>query len=209
MSKAADILNAIKHRLPGQIPNLYPTLNNAVRAIAKRLHHNDSTLVRGELTVNVTAGASSGDLPDDFWGLMGRPYIEGQMDTLAPVPDQETELQYAQPSTPQWYRLTNLSAIKLIPGSSAAAVLKGAYFQRPTKITGPTSPIPYNELFDDAIQEALVHLHGTGNTTGNPNDVQMLENYLYPIVDAVSGTIEKAAPKRIRKSNPINGRLNR
>ncbi len=209
MSTAADIFNAIKHRLPGQIPNLYPTLNNAVRAIAKRLHHNNSTLVRGELSVNVTAGASSGDLPSDFWGLMGRPYIEGQTDILVPVPDRETELQYTQPSIPQWYRLTNLFAIKLIPGSSVAAVLKGDYFQRPAKITGPTSVIPYNELFDNAIEETLIHFHGTGNTTGNPNDVQMLESFLHPMVDAVSGTIEKAAPKRIRKTNPINGRLNR
>lgn len=208
MSKAADIFNAIKHRLPGKSTTAYPVLNSAVRAIAKRLLHNNSTLVRGELTVNIEAGASTGNLPEDFWGLMGWPYILGQMESLDPLPNRETELQYVVASIPQWYRLTNLSQIKLIPGSIAAVVLKGDYFKRPDRITGPMSSIPYNELFDDAIEELLVHLYGTGNTTGNQSDVQMLEAFLNPRVDAVASTIEKTAPLRIKNTNGLDGRLN-
>lgn len=195
MSSARDIIDGIKHRLPSRV-NLYPTLNRTVRMVSKRLFFHKSSLVKGALSVTITADSASASLPSDFWGLMEAPYISTDVRPLEPVPDRETKLTYSSNTTPMFYEIMG-TTLYLYPGSSSEITIKGAYWSRPTAITKPSDTMPYNELFDDAIQEALLHIYSSGDSTGNPGEIGMLQNFINKSVDEIVPYIEMSAPKRL------------
>ena len=203
MSQAKDIIDDIKHRFPDRAGNIYPALNRAIRLVSKRLKYHGSSSVKGALSVSITAGASSGTLPTDFWGLLGEPYISGETYALKPLPDLRTKLIYSTASTPIYYEIYG-STINLIPGSSGAATVLGDYWQRPTKITKPTDTIPYLELWDDVIQEALIHIYSTGGSSVDANYISMMENFIYKSIDEVIPGLERKAPTRIEDANQYN-----
>ena len=195
MSQVKDIIDGIKHRLPDRV-NLYPALNRAVRMISKRLFFHKASMIQGVLSVSISADASSGSLPDDFWGLISRPYRSTDTYTLMPVPDKEIELKYNNNSTPIYYKVSG-TTLHLYPGSSGAITINGDYWKRPTKLTKTEDTMPFNELFDDAIEEALIHIYVTGDSTGNPNDISLMQNFINKAVDEVAPYIDKQAPQRV------------
>lgn len=194
MSQVKDIIDGISHRLPDKI-NLYPALNRAVRMIAKRLFYHDVSLVRGSLSVSIAEDATTGTLPTDFWGLVGRPYIDGQTRYLEPLPEQRYKLLYTSAAIPIYYEIAGTS-ITLVPGASSASTVKGMYFQRPTQLTSPMDTMPYNEAFDDAIAEALIHTYITGNSTGS--EVATMQHFINKAVDEMAPYMDKSAPVRTK-----------
>jgi hypothetical protein len=187
MSQVKDIIDSIGHRLPDK-NNLYPALNRAVRMIAKRLMYHDASMVRGSLAVTITAASSSGSLPSDYWGLVGKPYISTETRYLEPVPDPRYKLLYSENSKPRYYEIVG-TTINLYPGWTAGGTINGDYWARPTKLTSPTDTVPFNEMFDDAIEESLL-----ASYTGQ--DVSVLENIIYKSVDEIVPYIDKQAAYR-------------
>jgi hypothetical protein len=194
MSQVKDIIDGISHRLPDKT-NLYPALNRAVRMIAKRLFYHDCSLIRGDLSVTITADTSTGTLPSDYWGLVGRPYISGETRYLEPLPEQRYKLLYTSNSIPIYYEIYG-TTIDLTPGCSSASTVKGYYFKMPTKLTGPMDTVPYQEVFDDAISEALIHTYMTGNSTGS--EISAMQDFINKAVDDVAPYMDKATPVRVR-----------
>ena len=192
MSTAADIIDSVRHRLPDRV-NVYPALNRAVRLISKRLFYHKSTLVMGALSESVAADANSLSLPSTFWALMSKPYISGKTYPLEPVPDMEAKLNYTDDSTPIYYEIQG-QTMYLYPGTSSIITIKGDYWTRPTKITSPMDTMPYSELFDDAIEEALLHTYVTGNSTG---EIGGLQNFINKAVDEVVPYLEMKSPTRV------------
>ena len=193
MSQVKDIIDGIKHRLPDRV-NIYPSLNRAVRLIAKRLMYHDSSFVRGALSVTVAEDGTSGALPSDFWGLAGKPYIYGKKRFLEPIPDQRYKLLYTTVSEPRYYELSG-TTLNLYPGTSSEISIRGMYWARPAELDDPTDTMPYNELFDDVISEALIHIYGTGMTTGNTAELQMMTAMINQAVDEIVPYIDKQAPR--------------
>lgn len=189
MSQVKDIIDSIGHRLPDK-NNLYPALNRAVRLIAKRLMYHDLSMVRGSLSVTISADSSSGTLPTDYWGLVGKPYLSGETRYLEPVPDPRYKLLYSENSKPRYYEIAG-TTINLFPGSSSATTVYGDYWTRPTKLTSPMDTMPFSELFDDAIEEALV-------VTYTGQDVGALQNIIYKAVDEVAPYLDKPATYRVQ-----------
>lgn len=187
MSQVKDIIDSIGHRLPDK-NNLYPALNRAVRMIAKRLMYHDSSLVRGSLSVTISAASASGTMPSDYWGLVGKPYISTETRYLEPVPDPRYKLLYSSNSKPRYYEIVG-TTINLYPGWTAGGTIAGTYWTRPTKLTSPMDTVPFNELFDDAIEEALL-------VTYAGQDVSALQNIIYKSVDEVVPYLDKQAPYR-------------
>ena len=198
MSQAKDILNNIKHRLPGRV-NIYPAINRAIRLVSKRLFYNKSNLVLGSLSVSILADASTGTLPDDFWGLLDKPYENGETYLLEPVPNQLTELQYTDDSKPKYYKIID-TTLEIFPGTSSNTTINGDYWKKPTAITKPTDTIPFSELFDDVIEEYVIHSFITGSTTGQPQDISLMSNFVNQQVDSIAPYIANTAPKRIQDS---------
>jgi hypothetical protein len=201
MSQVRDVIDGIRHRLPDRI-NLYPAINRAVRLVAKRLFYHKSAMIQGSLAVDVDAGDSTGVLPDDYWGLMSTPFILGRLDWLRPVPDLATKLSYTHSGTPLYYEVQGLVTLKLWPGTSSDIVVAGDYFQRPAGISKPGDTIPYNEMFDDAIAEALLHVYGRSNPTQQQegespvNDIGSMAAFIYKSVDEIVPYLERRAPTR-------------
>lgn len=195
MSQAKDILNNIKHRLPDRT-NIYPTLNRAVRLVSKRLFYNKSNIVLGALSVTIAADESTGTLPSNFWGLLNKPYESTKTYTLRPIPNQQMELFYTTSSVPRYYKIIG-TTIEVFPGTSSEIIINGDYWKRPDKITKPTDTIPFNEQFDDVIEESLLHVFVTGGTTGDTNNVALMRNFINEQVDSIVPYIEKKSPKRI------------
>jgi hypothetical protein len=193
MSTVLDIIDGIKHRLPDRT-NLYPSLNRAVRLVSKRLFYHKSTLIQGALSETITAGSSSVALPSDFWGLLGWPYLNGEVQRLYPVPDMETKLTYTSTGTPIYYEIKG-QTMYFYPGSTAAATLNGDYWQRETKLTKPTDTMPWNELFDDAISEALLQVYTTGQTAGN--EITIMGALINKAVDEIVPYMDRATPQRV------------
>ena len=195
MSTVADIIDGVKHRLPERA-NIYPVINNAVRMINKRLRVHEVSMIRGSLSVSFSADSSSASLPSDYWGLIEKPYINGKTYALEPVPDQSTKLRYTSNSTPSYYEVVGTS-LYLYPGTSSAITINGAYWTQPTTLTKPTDTMPYSELFDEVIQEALMKIYKTGRTSGDPNEIGLLRELVREAVDDIAPRLDKAAPKKV------------
>ena len=191
MAQVKDIVDGIKHRLPDRA-NIYPALNRAVMMISKRLFYHKSTLVQGSLSVSVDASSSSVSMPSDFFGLMESPYINGKTYALLPVPDQTTKLNYTSDSTPIYYEMRG-PTMYFYPGTSSAITINGGYWKKPTALTPPSDEIPFNGLFDDAIQEALIQVY---TSDGNGSRVGALQNLISNAVDAVIPYLDLQAPKQ-------------
>jgi len=205
MSQAKNIYNNIKHRLPDRT-NIYPTLNRAVRLVSKRLFYHKSNLVLGSLSVSITADTSTGTLPTDFWGLLDKPYISTKTYPLQALPNQRTGLLLTENSEPTYYKIVG-STLNLYPGSSSAITINGDYWTKPTQITKPTDTIPFDEQFDDVIEESLIHSFITGGTTGDANTVSLMRNFINTQVDEIVPYIENSAPKRVPDSMGLDYQL--
>jgi hypothetical protein len=206
MSTVRDIIDAIKHRLPDRV-NLYPALNNAVRLISKRLYYHKASMIQEEFSITVAADTSSKALPSDYWGLITKPYVSGLTYNLEPLPNQETKLQYQTDGTPIYYQVKG-QTLHFIPGTTAEITVKADYFKKETALTKPSDTMPFFEMFDDAIQEELIHYYMTGDSTGDPNTVVMMGNFIRKAVDEIVPYIDKIAPKRFDDAMNLDGITN-
>jgi len=194
MSQVKDIFDAVKHKLPDR-DNLYPAINTALRLISKRLFYNRSNLVRGELDETITADSSSLTLPTDFWGLIGAPYIEDDLSVLKPIPNEEEKLSNTENTNPVFYEIIGQTCY-LYPGSSSAETLKGGYWTRPTKITSPLDTMPFAELFDDVIEDALLEVYGEKNMG--------LRQFIYQAVDEIAPYIGRTAVTEVQDAQCLD-----
>jgi hypothetical protein len=200
MSTVQEIIDGIKHRLPERT-NIYPALNRAVVMIAKRLFYHDVSMIRGSLSVSVAADSSSGSLPADFWGLTYKPYISGKQRFLEPVPDPRYKLRYTANATPIYFEIAG-TTINLYPGTTSDITILGGYWAKPTKLTSPLDTMPFHEMFDDAIQEAIIHTLTTGNSTGG--EIVALQNFIMKAVDEIAPYLDKPARFRVEDGMGLN-----
>lgn len=203
MSQVKDILAGLSHRGLNRT-NVYPSLNNALRLIAKRLRYYDSSLVRGNLDVAVTAPASSVEMPAGYWGLISAPYILSLRRELKPLPNQQVKMSYPENSVPAYYKMFG-ATMELTPGASSDIVINGEYWKRPATLTKPSDEIPYNELFDDVIQEALMYVHMTGKDAGVTAAFREL---VFSLVDEVVPMIDRPGPTRFQDNAGFDSLLN-
>ena len=203
MSQVKDILAGLSHRGVNRV-NVYSSLNVALRLIAKRLRWNDSSLVRGNLDIAVTAPATSADMPADYWGLITAPYILSLRRELRPLPNQQTKMSYPENSIPIYYKMAG-ATMGLTPGAASDITINGEYWQRPATLVKPSDEIPYNELFDDAIQEALMYVHVNGRDAGSTAAFREL---IYSLVDEVVPMLDRPAPTRFQDNAGYNSLLN-
>ena len=181
-------------------------LNRVVRLVSKRLFYHKSNLILGSLSVTIAADTDTGALPDDFWGLLDKPYISTKNYPLTPLPNQQTGLVFTDDSTPIYYKIIG-NTINLYPGTSSEIIINGDYWTRPTQITKPTDTIPFDEQFDDVIEESLIHSFITGGTTGDVNTVALMRNFINEQIDSIVPYIENSAPKRIPDSMGLDAQI--
>jgi hypothetical protein len=145
MSTVQNIIDSCGDRLEtANVDSLYPHFNRAIRLVAKRL-----SLAGGADTASVS-------LPSDFWGLFEDPWFDGIRYRLRPLPPGNQKVLYdGEYGEPRWYEVKG-TTIYFIPGNTAAGTLKGDYFQKPAALSAGTDTIPYNEEFDDMIEEFLI-----------------------------------------------------
>ena len=133
----------------------------------------------------ITSDCNYGFLPADFQGLVERPYKDGYLQELVPLPNQNTKIQYTSASDPVYYELRT-NKIYVIPGAAADITLKGDYWKKPTVITDMDDTMPFLELFDETIQEFVVAI-----LTGAAGD---MTSFIREEVDLIAATREKKAP---------------
>ena len=204
MSTAKDIIAAVSPSL-GDRFNVWIDLNQALRLIAKRLRYHMSALVQGDLSEDALAGDEYVIMPDDFWGLIAAPNISTLNYTLEPLPNRQMKLEYKSPGQPRWYELVGKKLI-LTPSTASDITINGTYFVKPPNISKPSDEIPYNELFDDAIQYALVMKHSSRSEI--PAAMQIFTQQLNDSVDEIIPFIERQAPARIPQNSDINYQTN-
>lgn len=200
MSEAKDIIDEISHRMPDK-QNLYPALNRAIVLVSKRLKFHDSSLIRGALSVTVSADTSTGSMPSDYWGLLDKPYVSGKTEFLYPLPNDRTKLLHTTDSVPRWYEMVG-TTINLIPGTTSEITILGPYWVKPTKITKPTDTMPYNEQFDDVIQEALLNIYITGGVDGN--SIGTMKSLINDSIDLIMPGLEQKIPQRTPDAQNLN-----
>jgi len=141
-------------------------------------------------SITITSDDSYGELPSDFWGLDGKPNIDGQYWLLEPVPDRITKLQHTTPGQPVYYEIKG-QKLCVYPPTSTDITLKGSYWQKPTAITSLNDTLPFSELFDDAIQEILIKTLAIGSLT-----TAEFEAFLFKAVDLMIPMREGKAPTK-------------
>lgn len=155
----------------------------------------DSVTAAGASSITITSDDAYGYLPSDFWGLREKfePYLDGYTKALVPLPNQAVALQYQSAGTPIYYKIVGTSKIYVTPHAGADFTIKGDYYQRPTAVTGDTSTIPWNELFDDLIAEYVeASFRGMQSKTGI--QIQALEKMVREGVDLVVSRYDRRPP---------------
>jgi len=193
MSTVSEILEGIKHGFPNKV-NI-ARVNRAVRLISLRLFYHKSSLAKGALAVTVTADSSSASLPSDYWGMIDWPYVVGKTNRLEQLPNLETRLTYSSNSSPIYFDIKG-QTIYLYPGTSSEIVIGGDYWAMPTAITALTATVPFNELFDEAIIEALCNTPIT-ETGRNPSEGVIMKTIIDKVVDEIAPYRDKKSPIRV------------
>ena len=192
-----SILEYLQYRRDLQVngDDLIHVVNMAIRTIAKRLYTHGSDIITGALSVSIVADTEDayGDLPADFWGLNGKPYLSGHTYPLRPLPSHDVALTYSSTGTPIYYKVKGLK-IYVIPETSADCTICGDYFQKPAAVTATTSAVPFNELFDDLICEyAEQYFRGFGSEKGGVS-IDILDKMVREQVDLVALKYGNIAP---------------
>ena len=149
----------------------------------------------GSLAVSIEVDASSGSLPSDYWGMISWPYISGLKERLRPVPDVETKLAYSDTGQPIYFQVMG-HTIYLYPGSSSAITINGDYWAKPTALTALTDTMPYYELFDEAIRDALIAT-APSEIGRNQSEGAIMQTVINAYVDEVVPNLDKKAPTRV------------
>jgi hypothetical protein len=195
-STMATLLDEFLDRIPeDKLLDLFHGTNMAIRTIAKRLYFHESDLVRGELSLPFLADAEYGDLPADFWGLMSKPWIVGSRGTLIPLPDVETRLTNSGSGVPRFFDVAGMRLL-IFPSTASAIIVGGLYFQKPTPVEDMTDALPYNGLFDDALQEYILAALTTGNILSDTMYTAM-KRMMNDAVDLVVSKRPKKAAARM------------
>lgn len=153
-------------------------------------------------TITITSQNNQVDLPDDFWGLFvddaeDYPYIDGYRDTLKPLPNQRTRLisDTIGGSVPGYFKVKGRKLV-LTPGTGSDITIKGDYFARPTELNGLTDTIPFDEIFDDAICEAVAMGYEKGLSSQVENE-GLLQKICFDAVDMVVPQYDQKAPTEV------------
>ena len=142
--------------------------------------------------VTITSDDSYGYLPSDFWGLKGKPYIDGKDYTLMPLPSVDVEIAYPSAGEPRYYKIRG-TKFYVTPHASSDYTIKADYFQRPSSITAATDTLPFNELFDDLIAEYAVKYFRGIKTEGALGE-SLLSRMVIENVDLIANKYDRRAP---------------
>ena len=278
MSTVAELISRISPRI-GDYNDLYWAINHAVRTIAKRLFILQSDIIKTEFTLTFDIEESSQDIASSyagFWGLAGKPWVNGKSKPLSPVNDNSTILEYkpwvhdknqgalsystndfidagqdfsdytdgnyiyklvvtnddatinwgyiggndgettaniyqdreyetagwlgTDPSAktpssyeiqtqvvgePKYFELKN-TTLHIYPCYYEEVIVYGDCFIKPTELSATTETIPFDELFDDVIEEYVVKIVRSGFTGADKkSDPGLLQYLTWQAVDEI------------------------
>jgi hypothetical protein len=170
-----------------------PFTLDTVATLTLTLDDDDSVTDEGPSEIEITNDDSFGFLPSDFWGLVGKPYLDGKTYPLLPLPNTDTELQYTSAGTPHYYKIRG-DKIYVTPHTSADFTIKSDYFQKPTLIENTTDELPWNDLFNDVIYEVVINLFKKSGIL-----VPELQQMLNASIDVVANKRGRKAPSEMGK----------
>jgi hypothetical protein len=143
-------------------------------------------------SVAVTSDDTFGYLPADFWGLKQKPHIQGRTEPLQPLPSPETALRHPGAGDPVYYEVMG-SKIYVVPCAGADITIRGDYYRRPAAVTGTSSEIPFNELFDELIAE-YVEAGFRGPLNRQESLTMVLDKLIRDGVDLIAVKYENRGP---------------
>jgi len=104
------------------------------------------------------------------------------------------EVQTQAIGEPLYFELKG-NTLHIYPSYTEEVIIKGDYFAKPTKITSTSDTVPYNELFDDIIEEYIVKIVRAGFTgESNKSNPLLLQEFMYQSVDEVLAARSKTMP---------------
>ncbi|MFA5378024.1 MAG: hypothetical protein WC455_19895 [Dehalococcoidia bacterium] len=142
--------------------------------------------------VTITSEDEYFDLPSGFWGLVDQPYLDGKTYPLLPLPSEDVRLSYTSAGEPRYYQIKG-NKIYFTPHVATDATLKGDYFCKPTEVTAVGDTLPFYELFDDAIGEALVRYYLPDGRFSVEN-LRAVQEFLFQEVDQIASKYGRGTP---------------
>jgi len=147
-------------------------------------------------TVTITSDDSFGDLPSDFGGLIGKPYLNGKTYPLLPLPSEDIALSYTSAGEPRYYQVKG-SKIYVTPHTGTNYTIKADYFAVPAMVTAATDTLPFFDLFGDAMAEAVMRTYRSGEQVIGV-DSQWWKLFCRENVDSVARKYGKRGPREPR-----------
>lgn len=216
MSTVADVLEYIQYRADTDL-DLLPTVNFVNRAIAKRLYYLNSDFLVKDFNLRLENASEEGDgividgdseitlatesvyagfaeLPSDFWGLKSEPYIDGYKYPLAPLPSIQAAMNLGEGGVPLYYKVKHIWILVYPPPATGAAMdCIAEYFFKPSKLTATSDTMPFTELFDDVVAEAIARFYKNG-TQMDAENAGLFREFIAEQVDFVATKRERRTP---------------
>lgn len=154
MSIANDSIYAIRASLGDLQGTRWPDitvlgeLNRAADRMLAILKRNALDYGKAKVEIIVPAGAAEFPLPSDFLGMVGL-YYAGRL--VQPKFAEELETITASAPLAVWAVDGTRGVLKNAPASEASVRLR--YWQRPARLTEPSSVMPWGGVFDAPLQD--------------------------------------------------------
>jgi len=96
---------------------------------------------------------------------------------------------------PKYFELKN-TTLHIYPCYDEEVIIKGDYFAKPTELSSTSGIIPYNELFDDVIEEHVVKIKRSGFTGADKkSDPGLLQYFTWQAVDEILAIRSQTHPR--------------
>jgi hypothetical protein len=206
-STVGDLLGPVVSRLKvAPSMSLVEAVNTVSGIIFRRLMRRKSDLIRGNTTLSLAAGKGKVPLAPNFRGLVDAPCLiryDGS-DAFQPLYGahlQDVAYYSGVPNgVPEKYQL-NGHILSVFPASEKAAGIHVTYWQFPDVVTGMTSMVPFDGLFDDIYLEAVprVALLGAAASVADQALVALL-------AEGIDSIIGLRPAKQVSFYHPATGR---
>jgi hypothetical protein len=197
MATVHDILIPVIKRLNAngvQSGLVMQSLNDTVDLLFEKLWFRDSDLATVKLDLRLPANRALVQLPDDFRGLKGRPFLEGEGCRLMPATEDVIIAAAASPGKPSHYHLAG-EEIEVFPTPTEEYRIQGRYYAHPGQITDVALAMPFFDIFNRLCTEAIYKIceGGPGVAT-----TAAFSEFLDDGIDRVLASRDHHAPIRRR-----------
>lgn len=160
-----DLLKKTLPRLQQQgvapVVDMVSTVNQITDVLFRYLWRRESDLIESSTSLDFAVSAQGVDLPADFYGFAGMPYIVADEIALTPATKTQARALSDDSGYPEYFESKN-GKLYLYPVTDQALSVLVDYYTRPVDVNALADALPFGGLFDRIFEDGAVRVQAEG-----------------------------------------------